>query len=149
MTEMNKKLSAYLAHPWKSETHGAAKVVEHELELGLPNLAVVNPFWCGDLTEQWMKNKESVTIAKAIVRKDLELIQECDFMIVYYPDTCGTEQFYGGFGTPMEIFYATHNLMKRVYALTPFSHPWLKALGVKCYTDIYEMIEEIKREWKL
>lgn len=145
-----KKLRAYFAHPEKTEVKGAAIVVEHWIEINIPELALLNPFTiCRSLENSFRKNPQSITIAKAIVREELNLIKDSDFVVVYYPNMCGTEPFFGGFGTPMEMFYARHCMMKPVYALTPFVHPWLIALGVKCFKDVDEMIEEIKRDWKL
>ena len=146
---MNKKLKAYFAHPWISRTHGAAIIVQRLLEQALPEIEFINPFLAGDLTEQWLAKPNDLTVAKAIVRKDLQLMQECDVIISYFPDMAGIIPLTGGIGTPMEYFYMRHVLYKPVYALTPFKHPWLMALDVRCEQDIYVLIKRIRTELKL
>lgn len=146
---MNKpKIKAYYAHPWITETRGASLIVERTLEKALPEIEFVNPFRVGDHTERWL-NHPTLDVAKGIVRKDLELMQQCDVLIAYFPDMAGDVALSGGIGTPMEFWYFRHELNKPAYALTPFKHPWIWALDVRCETDIYELIKRVKTELNL
>ena len=143
-----KKLKAYFAHAHYSETHGAAIVTLHFLRKGLPEVEIMNPF-DHDLTESWLKNPQSKTIAKAIVRKDLEMIQDCDFIITYLPRMIGETKYDGSFGTAMEIWYSRMELNKTVYALCGIRHPWLLALNIKMEEDLDTLIQLIRSEWQL
>jgi len=108
----------------------------------------MNPF-DHDLTESWLKNPQSKTIAKAIVRKDLEMIQDCDFIITYLPRMIGETKYDGSFGTAMEIWYSRMELNKTVYALCGIRHPWLLALNIKMEEDLDTLIQLIRSEWQL
>jgi nucleoside 2-deoxyribosyltransferase len=146
---LKKPIKVYFGHPWITRIHGAAKATEEYLKMHLPNVEIINPFEVGDLTAEWIKNPLSIAIAKAIVRKDLSLLQECDIVISYFPDTAGDIKLNGGIGTPMELFYMRHVLNKPVYCLTPYRHPWLIALGVKTFSDIDELVETVHLEMQL
>ena len=146
---MTKKLRAYYAHSYITETHGAASIVENILQRELPEIEIVNPFFVGDKTERWLSDKGNLAVAKEIVRTDVELMNGCDLIISYFPDIAGTIQLSGGIGTPMEIWYFRYTLNRPVYALTPFIHPWLMALEVKASQDIFELCSQIRREMRL
>ncbi len=145
----NKKLRAYFAHPWITETHGAAAIVQRIIEEKLPEIELVNPFYVGDKTERWLNDKNNLATAKEIVRTDLELMQGCDVIISYFPDIAGVVQLSGGIGTPMEYWYFGYTLQRPIYALTPFKHPWLMALGIRTSQDIFELCKQIRTEMKL
>jgi len=124
--------------------------VQQELEKGLPEIEFVNPFEVGDLTAQWIQKPNDLAIAKTIVRKDLQLMRDCDLIISYFPDMINaTEPTRGTIGTPMEYFYMRHILNKPAYALSPYRHPWLMALDVRCEIDIDVLIKRVRTELKL
>ncbi len=144
-----KKLRAYFAHPWITRTHGAANLVLKVLKEYLPEIEFVNPFESGDLTERWTQHPTDLSIAKEIIRKDFSLMQECDLIISYFPDTAGDTPLKGSIGTPMEYLYMRYFLCKPVYALTCFVHPWLIGLDVRCEDNIDVLIARIRREMGL
>lgn len=145
----NKKIRAYFAHPHICRTHGAANLILKVLKEHLPEVEFVNPFEQGDITERWLTHPTDLSIAKEIVRKDLALIQDCNIVIAYFPNTAGTEKLTGGIGTPMELFYTRHILNKPAYALTCYKHPWLIGLDVRCEDNIDVLIARIRREMGL
>lgn len=142
---MKQKIRAYYAHPLTTRTCGIANVVLKNLQENLPEIEFVNPFEQGDHTRQWLQ-QPNIKSAKEIIRKDLHLIQDCDIVISYFPDSINTQKLTGSIGTPMEYFYARYCLNKLVYALTPYIHPWMMALDVKCEDDIYKLIKRIRKE---
>ncbi|MCW3994910.1 MAG: hypothetical protein NWE98_02020 [Candidatus Bathyarchaeota archaeon] len=144
------KYTAYYAHPYVTEECGSAFLVECKLAKELPEIKLVNPFKVGDLTEKWVTNKEkSVALSKQIVRKDLTLMQQSDLLISFFPDMAGNKQLTGGIGTPIEFWYFRYHLQRPAYALTPYIHPWITALEVRCETDIDRLIKRIRMEMKL
>lgn len=113
----------YLAHPRVTETHGGFFLFKLLLEKEFPEWQFVNPFH-SPLTEEWYKSPTLETAIK-IIKKDLELIDECDIVLAYLPDMTFEDEQNASIGTAMEIFYTNYVLHKTVFALTPFNHPWL------------------------
>ena len=116
-------MKVYFAHPRVTETYGSFFLFQLLLEKEFPDWKFVNPFQ-SPLTKEWYEKRDLETAMK-IIRKDLDLINECDIVLTFLPDTVFDDKQNTTIGTAMEIFYASYILHKPVFALTPFTHPWL------------------------
>jgi len=142
------KLICYFSHAWSSEVSGAAKLTLHLLRKALPEIDIQNPFE-HDLTPQYKKNPHSITLSKAIIRKDVEMIKDCDLVIAYLPRMIGETKYEGSWGTAMELWISRMELNKSVYALCGQIHPWLLGLEIKMEEDLDTLIKRIRLEMKL
>ncbi len=139
-------MKVYFAHPWATETCGAAHALLFTLKKTFPKWEFVNPF-ISPLTKQWISSPRDTAIACKIMEKDLNLIDSCDIIIAYMPDIVNERAV---LGTPMEIFYARFVKNKSTFCLIPKDHPWLLALDVECFSSVFDLCErlgEISREW--
>ena len=136
---MKKNLKVYFAHPYTSERKGAAQIFLDIVKRHFHDWTFVNPF-DNPLTEKWQNEQpKTKQTAQTIVEKDLDLIRECDIVIVYFPDIAEPL-----IGCSMEIFFTCYVINKPIFILTPFVHPWLKGLDATITNDLPEFLEKLR-----
>ena len=129
-------MKVYLSHPHSIRSFG--RVVQQRLES--VGFDVINPFDVNPEEEWWAAVREQrnmLSVAFRIVENDLELIRDCDAVVVLYPEA-------HGIGTDMELFYAGVIVGKPVYVLTAMDHPWLLYCGV-CVRSVDELVKVLLR----
>ena len=130
----------YLAHSGKEDIRKKVKEIQNILE-EYTNIFVVNPFDSGAeskaLTHLWDEHPKcrDSELCEAIVKKDLQNIEDCDILIAYIEEP--------SFGTSMEIFFSSKVLGRKIYIITECESPWLEVHGiiVKNIEQLLEVLE--------
>lgn len=133
----------YLAHSGQEKERGVA--IQTELEKF--GYKVINPFhkenpYIHDL--KWENGKVigilSKSACKWVVETDLQFIDECDIVVMIYPNNGNTPTI----GTPCEMMYSWMVAKKPLYIYVPEAfkeHPWIKYMATKAFTSIFDLLD--------
>lgn len=127
----------YLAHP-KSRRK---EIKKFERKLKKAGFEVVNAFDLNPWEKAWEQAKETQKnmriVAMKLVDFDLDLIEECDILIAFYPEVHGQ-------ATDIEIYHAAANRGMNVFVLTTLVHPFylVYALPFKTEKTLLKFLEK-------
>ena len=128
----------YLAHSGQEKVQGE----EIQMLLESNGFEVINPFHKEKSHDLKWENgkvigKLTAKSVKWIVETDLKFIDECDAVVMVYP-----QNPIPTIGTPCEMLYAFQN-KKPIFMFTPEwceHHPWIQHMATLQFSDVYGLL---------